>query len=87
MTQAPDVENTGMGKIQRFWLQTKRIFKISTKPTKKEYMAMLKICLIGMAIIGGISFIVQLIASLVQPKPTNTETTSTMTSTTTTTTQ
>lgn len=79
MTQAPDIEQTGMGKFQRFWLHTKRIFKISTKPTKKEYMAMLKICLIGMAIIGGISYLVQLIASLVQPKPTNTETTTTTT--------
>jgi protein translocase SEC61 complex gamma subunit len=70
-----DNESGGMTKLQRFWLETKRIFKISTKPTKKEFMAMVKICLIGMAIIGGISFVVQLISSVVSPKPQNTSTT------------
>jgi len=68
-------ESSTMNKLQRFMLESKRIFKISTKPTKKEYMAMLKITLIGMALIGGLSYIVQLIASLVQPSPTSTTTT------------
>jgi protein translocase SEC61 complex gamma subunit len=69
--------NAGMSKIQRFWLETKRIFTISKKPTRKEFNAMLKICLIGMAIIGGLSFVVQLISSVVSPKPTNTSTSTT----------
>lgn len=68
-------ESSSMNKLQRFMLESKRIFKISTKPTKKEYTAMLKITLIGMALIGGLSYIVQLIASLVQPSPTSTTTT------------
>jgi protein translocase SEC61 complex gamma subunit len=68
-------EPTAMNKFQRFWLNTKRIFKISTKPTKKEFNAMVKVCLIGLAIIGGISFVIQLIASIVSPKPTATTTT------------
>ena len=58
-------ESESMLKLQRFWLQTRRIFAIATKPTRKQYNAMLKICLIGLAIIGGISFIVQLIAAVV----------------------
>jgi len=68
-------ESSGMNKLQRFMLESKRIFSLSTKPTKKEYMSLLKICLIGMALIGGLSYIVQLIASLVSPTPTSTTTT------------
>jgi protein translocase SEC61 complex gamma subunit len=60
-----DNESEMMLKLQRFWLQSRRIFAIATKPTRKQYLAMMKICLIGLAIIGGISFIVQLIAAVV----------------------
>ncbi len=52
--------------IQRFWMNTRRIIKISTKPTKKEYWTMMKVCLVGLAIIGVLSYIVQLISNVIQ---------------------
>jgi protein transport protein SEC61 subunit gamma and related proteins len=58
-----------MGKLQTFWLNSRRIFAISTKPTRKQFFAMMKICLVGLAIIGGLSFVVQLITSVVSPAP------------------
>jgi protein translocase SEC61 complex gamma subunit len=51
-------------KLQRFWLNTKRIFKISTKPTRKEFGNMIKICLIGLGVIGLLSYIFQLISQV-----------------------
>ena len=62
-------------KFQTFLLNTKRILTISTKPTRKEYMQMLKICSVAMAIVGVLSFIIQIIAAMVQPKPEVTTTT------------
>lgn len=67
----PDVVN----KFQSFMLNVKRIFSISTKPTRKEYWTMIKICLLGLALVGGMSFIVQLISSVLIPAPTTTTTT------------
>ena len=52
-------------KFQAFMQNSKRIFKISTKPTRKQFLAMTKICVIGLVIIGLISFVVQLIASVI----------------------
>ncbi len=61
-----DKDAPTLNKIQKFWLNTRRILTIATKPTRKEYWTMMKICLIGMAIIGGLSYIVQLITSVIQ---------------------
>ena len=52
--------------IQRFWMNTRRIMKISTKPTRKEYWTMMKVCIVGLLIIGILSYIVQLISSVIQ---------------------
>jgi len=70
----PDV----MNKFQSFILNTKRIFAISTKPTKKEYMQTFKICSVALLMVGLISFIIKVIASIVQEAPAaNTTTTTT----------
>ena len=53
-------------KLETFYLNSKRIFATATRPTRKEFGQMLKICLIGVAIIGGLSYIVQLIFSVVK---------------------
>ncbi len=54
-----------ISRVQKFWLETKRIFQTGRKPTKKEYGLTVKISLIGLAIIGGLSYIVQLIAQVI----------------------
>jgi len=65
MSVAKDAPVTSMNKFQRFMLSTKRIVKISTKPTRKQYFTMVKVCLIGLGIIGLLSYLIQLIASVI----------------------
>ncbi|MHA1341155.1 MAG: protein translocase SEC61 complex subunit gamma [Promethearchaeota archaeon] len=57
------------GKIRKFWIETKRIFTIAKKPTRKEFNLTVKICLVGLLIIGGLSYAIQLIASSIQRAP------------------
>ena len=61
-----DSPSATMNKLQRFFLNSKRILKISVKPTRKMYFSILKVCLIGTAIVGGLSYLIQLIASVIQ---------------------
>lgn len=56
-------------KLSKFWLETKRIFSIARKPSKKEYGLTVKITLVGLAITGGLSYIIQLIASALPQPP------------------
>lgn len=56
------------GKIATFFLESKRIFAISRKPTRKEYNLTVKICLVGLVITGGLSYIVQIISSAISNK-------------------
>jgi protein translocase SEC61 complex gamma subunit len=58
-----------INKMQRFWLNTKRILAISTKPTRKEFWQTVKICTVALSLVGVLSFIIQIIAALVQPAP------------------
>ncbi|MHA1733976.1 MAG: protein translocase SEC61 complex subunit gamma [Promethearchaeota archaeon] len=51
-------------RLGTFWLNTKRIAKIAKKPDKKEYFLVLKICAVGLAILGGLSFVIQLISAI-----------------------
>ena len=64
MSVSKDSPTNRMSGIQRFWLNTKRIFKISTKPSRKEFGNMIKICLIGLGVIGLLSYIFQLISQV-----------------------
>jgi len=66
MSIAKDAPSQTMNRLQRFFLNSKRILKISVKPTKKIYLSILKVCLIGIAIIGGLSYLIQLISQVIQ---------------------
>ena len=61
---AKDAPSQSMNRLQKFFLNSKRILKISVKPTRKMYGSILKVCLIGIAIIGALSYILQLIANI-----------------------
>ncbi|MEM0002241.1 MAG: protein translocase SEC61 complex subunit gamma [Desulfurococcaceae archaeon] len=39
----------------------RRIFQISSKPTKDEYLAVFKITMLGLLIIGVVAFIIRLL--------------------------
>ena len=47
-----------------FFQNTKRIMKIANKPGRKEYMTIFKICSIGIALLGAVSYVIQLIFTL-----------------------
>lgn len=64
MSVSKDSPTATMTGLKRFWLNTKRIFKISTKPSKKEYWTMVKISSIGIAIIGLLYYIVQVVTQI-----------------------
>ncbi|OYT66529.1 protein translocase SEC61 complex subunit gamma [Candidatus Bathyarchaeota archaeon ex4484_205] len=47
-------------------MSLKRLVEISKKPDKKEMWRSFKICMLGIAAVGGIAYIIQLIVSLIQ---------------------
>ena len=56
--------NKYIKKIQKFFLESKRILKISKKPDKEEYLKTVKVSAIGIAVIGLIGFLIQIIGQL-----------------------
>jgi len=44
-----------------------RLLKLATKPGKSELWLSIKICFLGTLAIGGIGFIIKLIASILTP--------------------
>jgi protein transport protein SEC61 subunit gamma-like protein len=51
-------------KISKKLFEYKRIIKISRKPTKEEYLTIIKVSAIGIGIIGFLGFIIQIIGSI-----------------------
>jgi protein translocase SEC61 complex gamma subunit len=52
-------------RIGIFFQNTKRIIKIANKPDRKEYFTIFKICAIGIVLLGAVSYVIQLIFTLV----------------------
>ena len=48
-----------------FFQNAKRILKIANKPDRKDYFLVFKICGIGILVLGALSFVIQLIFSVV----------------------
>jgi len=48
-----------------FFQNTKRIVKIANKPDRKEYFTIFKICAIGLALLGVVSYVIQLIFTVI----------------------
>jgi protein transport protein SEC61 subunit gamma-like protein len=48
-------------KIKTFYRECVRVFKITKKPTKEEYKAIMKVSGLGILLIGFIGFIVHFI--------------------------
>ena len=48
-----------------FFQNTKRIIKIANKPGRKEYFTIFKICMIGIALLGAVSYVIQLIFTVI----------------------
>jgi protein translocase SEC61 complex gamma subunit len=52
-------------RIGVFFQNTKRIMKIANKPDRKEYLLIFKICGIGLLVLGALSFVIQLIWTVI----------------------
>ncbi len=52
-------------RIGVFFQNTKRIIKIANKPDRKEYLLIFKICAIGLGVLGALSFVIQLIWTII----------------------
>ena len=52
-------------RIGVFFQNTRRIIKIANKPNRKDYLLVFKICAIGILILGVVSYVIQLIWTLV----------------------
>ncbi len=58
-------EKSIKARLSRFYQNTKRIVKVASKPSRKEYWLVTKICLIGIVILGVLSYVIQLIFSVI----------------------
>jgi len=47
-------------KLKTFYIESKRVFIITKKPSKEEYKSILKVTAIGAALIGLIGAIIQI---------------------------
>jgi protein translocase SEC61 complex gamma subunit len=72
VSQYPQYEKFEKGKkltlyerILLFFQNSKRIIKIANKPSRKDYFLVFKICAIGIVILGVLSYVIQLILSVV----------------------
>ena len=52
-------------RIGVFFQNARRIMKIANKPGRKDYLLVFKICAIGILILGVLSYVIQLIWTLV----------------------
>ena len=52
--------------IRSFLSASKRLLKLATKPGRSELWLSIKICFLGMALIGVIGFIIKLIPTILQ---------------------
>ena len=52
-------------RIGVFFQNSKRIIKIANKPGRKDYFLVFKICAIGILVLGVLSYVIQLIWTLI----------------------
>jgi len=53
------------GKLKDFWVQCKRVIRITKKPTKEEYLTIVKVSGLGILAIGLIGFILHLLNQII----------------------
>lgn len=58
-------QQTLLMKIGRFYNECKRILQITKKPDKFEYKSIVKASALGIAVIGGLGFIIYLLKVLI----------------------
>ena len=56
-----------MAVIERKVLEMFQTLKLAKKTSKEDYMTHLRLVLLGMGVVGGIAFVIKLIAELLFP--------------------
>lgn len=57
-------KRTLFSKLRTFFIECKRVFKVTKKPSKEEFKITVKVSAIGIGIIGLIGFIVHIVGVL-----------------------
>jgi len=53
------------GKLKDFWIQCRRVLRVTKKPDKKEFITIVKVSGLGILIIGLIGFILHFINQII----------------------
>ena len=53
------------GKIKDFWVQCRRVLRITKKPTKEEFLTIAKVAGLGILVIGFIGFLLSIIKRII----------------------
>ena len=53
------------GKLKDFWIQTRRVLRVTKKPDKTEFITIVKVSGLGILVIGLIGFILAFINQLI----------------------
>ncbi len=59
-----EIKETWLTKLKDFWKECLRVLKVTKKPTKDEFQAIVKASGLGILLIGFIGFVVQMVRSL-----------------------
>lgn len=52
-------------KLRDFWTNTKRVIRVARRPTAQEVRLIARVSGIGILLVGGISFVIQILGNLV----------------------
>jgi len=54
------------GKLKDFWIQSKRVMRITKKPDKQEFLTIVKVSGLGILAIGFIGFVINMAYQLLK---------------------
>jgi len=62
----PEQKPTLFSRLKSFILESRRVFRVTKKPSMEEYKGIVKISAIGIAVIGLIGFLIDILWQLIQ---------------------
>jgi protein transport protein SEC61 subunit gamma and related proteins len=60
-------KKTVFTRFKSFLTQSKRVFKVTKKPSKEEFKVIMKISGLGIAVIGVLGFLIHILWTLAKP--------------------
>lgn len=64
MEEDQQIQDAQPSKLKRFIKETVRVIRVTKKPSKEEYIGIVKITSLGTAVIGALGFIIFLLKEL-----------------------